>query len=688
MFTKHLGLRGTLRTDEVCPVFIGGRRIAGERQGFVHMDDANTRMLRVTVLLVVVSFAVSHLCFWILPNLFVPWNAQAVDQFFLIRSTSEGLQVPYDSTVVHVDLNDASIQELDNFYLNRSHHAQVIRNLDAMGVSAQLYDLIFAARSQEADDRALMGAVASAGHVYFGMAFDLRGREGESLRQPQSEAHTQYLERTKWNVILADDASGLFTGARPLITFPELASASRGLGYLNAQPDRDGVYRRVPLLVRYGDGFYPSVAFRVICDYLKVRPGQVVVRPGDAIVLKGAQRPGGDARDIEIPIDLHGNLIVNYIGPWERMVHYDFADIYRASDDRDELEMWGEELAGKIVVVSEVSTGSSDVGPVPTDTDFPLSGVHANIIHTILTEDFLRELPGSGMLIVEIILLGVILVLPLRFPSLVSSLGSLAVAVAYVVFAAGCFFYGNLIVNIVRPLLAVVFAVISTVTYRYFNEEREKWVLRRSFEAYFPPSIVKKIMASPEIITAVGQRKELTILFSDIKSFSTYSSSMTPEHIQRLLNEYFEAMTDIVFRYGGTLDKFIGDGLMVFFGDPEPQPDHALRSVRAAVDMQKKTRELKGKWVQQGDMPIQIRIGINTGEVAVGNMGSSRRLSYTVLGSDVNLAQRLEANAPVEGIMVSRRTYDLVKDHVETRPLGEIQAKGFEAPVRVYEVLV
>ena len=163
---------------------------------------------------------------------------------------------------------------------------------------------------------------------------------------------------------------------------------------------------------------------------------------------------------------------------------------------------------------------------------------------------------------------------------------------------------------------------------------------------------------------------------------------MTPEHIQRSLNEYFGAMTDIVFRYQGTVDKFIGDGLMVFFGDPDPQPDHALRCVQAAIEMQTRVRELKAKWETEGGLPIQIRIGINTGTVAVGNMGSARRLSYTVLGSAVNLAQRLEANAPVGGILISRHTYELVKDQVRTRPLGQIQVKGLTEFIDVYEMLV
>ncbi len=646
------------------------------------------RNLQVTIFLVLGSFVAAHLCFWLLPNVFETWNAQVIDQLFIIRSNSDSIRPHYDDTVVHVDLSDTSIQELDNFYLNRSHHARVIQNLAAMNVSAQLYDFIFAARSNERDDIALIDAVGKAANVYFGMAFELL-KDNSQAGKHKDTKQRRYLERTKWKVIVKGDPVSFYTAANPLITFTDLAAVSNGLGHLNLKFDRDGVFRRVPLLVRYEGAFYPSFAFRAVCDYLGVPPERIILRPGKSVTLKDARRTGeASGHNIVIPIDKYGNMVVNFIGPWERMKHYNFADVLRASDDRDELDMWREEMSGKIVIVSEVSTGSSDIGPVPTDTHFPLSGLHANVIHTILTESFLREFSGSEMLFIEILILLSILAISLRFSSLTISLSTLAVAAGYIGIASFLFYYVNLIIHIIRPLFMTVVAMISILSYRYINEEKQKEVLRSTLEAYFSPPVVKKIVANPEMIASGGQKKELTVLFSDIKSFTRYSSKMTPDHVQRLLNEYFDAMTEIVFKYQGTVDKFMGDGMMVFFGDPETQPDHALLCVRAAIDMQRKVREIKAKWEKQGDMPIKIRIGINTDTVVVGNMGSARRLSYTVLGSGVNLAQRLESNAPVGGIMISERTNDLVKDDIPTHALGKIKVKGFDEAVSVYEVLV
>lgn len=652
------------------------------------MTTSKKQSLRATAGLAVASFLFVHLLHWIFPSVFEPLNAQLIDRIFVFRSESESLRPPYDSTVVHVDLSDRTITVLQNFFLTRRHYGQVVRNLGEMQAAAQVWDYIFPKKTVLEDDQFLVDQTRDAGNVYFGLKFDLSLSEQTGPRHDPSADYMMYLDSSTWQVEVVGEAGDFYTAGNPIATMAEVANVSRGLGYLSLKFDRDGVFRRAPLLVKYGKGFYPSFAFRVVCDYLHVTPDRIVVEPGSSITLKEAHRKGEEPHDIVIPIDRHGNILINWVGPWDTMIHYNFADILLASDDRDMLEILAEEIRGKIVVVSEVATGSADVGPVPTDNNFPLSGLHANLIHTIINEQFLTEAGGWAMTFIEA---GILLILIVLAPNLSSrwlSLSTLPFLAFFLAIAGVLFLYSQFVLEILRPSLVIVFGMFSILGYRFFTEEKAKEVLRRSFEAYFPPSVVKRIMANPDLITAAGSKKELTIMFTDIKNFTTYSSTMTPDEIQKILNEYFGAMVDIVFKYEGTVDKFIGDGLMVFFGDPEPQSDHALRCVRAAIEMQKKTRELKAKWEAQGKMPIRIRVGINTGPVVVGNMGSTRRLSYTVLGADVNLAQRLEANAPVEGIMISQRTYELVKDQIQTRSLEPIQVKGLDKPIQVYEVVV
>jgi adenylate cyclase len=648
--------------------------------------NSKRQQTRITLLLIVIAFVAAHLCLRLLPGIFASSDAQLIDRLFRFRHAIDGLRPPYDETIVHVDLNNSAIQKLDNYYLNRSQYARVVQNLAAMGVAAQAYDIIFASRLNAQDDQTLIEATRTAGTVYFGLAFALTPGVVDAKKTSEGRDVSEYFHRTKWLLHTNGDSSALYVAKNPLPTFIPLASASRGLGYLNIKPDGDGVFRRLPLLVKYEDGSYPSFALRVACDYLGVSPDKIVVIPGKNIILKDARRPRGAIHDIVIPVDSRGNMLVNFVGPWERMTHYNFADIYLASEDQEKMDTWTEELNGKIALISDVSTGSSDQGPVPTDLSYPLSGFHANAIHTILTETFLREASGTTMVLLELLLAAMVLVLSLRFPTPLLPVHMVVLAAGYLVAVGLCFLKGRIVLGVTGPLLIVFLSALLVSAHRFFVGAKEKEALRRTFEAYFPPLVVRKIMANPGLLKLGGQKKELTILFSDIKDFTTHSSTLTPGEIQHFLNEYFEAMVEVVFSYQGTVDKYMGDGLMVFFGDPETQPDHALRCVNAALKMQKKTGELREKWGKSGGFPITIRIGINTGEVVVGNMGSSRRLAYTVLGSAVNLAQRLESNAPVGGILISQRTYDLVKEEIPAHQTGPLRVKGFAATIMAYEI--
>ncbi|MEK6650930.1 MAG: adenylate/guanylate cyclase domain-containing protein [Bacteroidota bacterium] len=655
------------------------------------MTTARKHALRTTTLLAAGAWAVAHVFTFLLPNVLEPWNAKAVDRLFVFRSNSEMFRPPYDSTVIHVDLNDRSLEKLGSFYPSRAQFGDVARALGTMGTAAQTWDFIFPAHSSDRlDDESFVRGVADAGNVYIGMAFVLGTAAGDTPEREIAPTHQAYLDSTSWRVRVEGNPADLLLGINPLINFIELSRATRGLGYLSLRFDGDGVFRRAPLVVRIGDAVYPSMPFRAVCDYLGVTPDRMVVRPGSSVTLLGARIPGEEPRDLAIPVNEHGEMVINFIGHWDRMKHIDFADVLQYAGSSDDLELLADELhtRGTLAVVSQVSTGSSDIAPVPTDNNYPLSGLHASVMHTILSGRFIDEWGAGRMLFVEAALLLILIFVGLVRSSKLLWVFALALIVGYFLAAALLFLSAGTILHIIRPSMMLVFGFVGISAYRFINEQKSKEALKRSFESYFPPSVVRRIMANPELIMVGGQKKELSIMFTDIKSFTSYSSAMDPDTIQRMLNEYFEAMVEIVFKYEGTVDKFIGDGLMVFFGDPEPQQDHALRCVRAGIDMQKKCRELKSAWEQKGLFPLKIRVGINTGDVIVGNMGSARRLSYTVLGSPVNLAQRLESNAPVEGIMISQRTWELVKDHVPTRVLEPIQPKGVAEPMAVYEVIV
>lgn len=652
------------------------------------MTTSKKQNLHVTILLILGSYIAARLCFWVLPDLFETWNAKAIDRLFLFRSSSARFQPKYDDTIVHLDITDTSLKRLKTFYLDRSHYAEVIRNLAKMKVSAQIYDFIFAARFDEPKDRALIDATKKAGNVYMGLAFNLSEGEEREGRQSKDSKDIPYLDRTKWDVIVNGNPKGLYEGTRPIITFPELASASRGLGYLNLNTDRDGVNRRMPLMVKYKGAFYPSLSFRSICDYLKVPPEKIILRPGRSITLKDARRPDeSSGHDIVIPIDRHGDILINFIGPWERMKHYNFADVFHASDDRDEMEMWRDELSGKIVLVSEVTTGAADLGPAPTDANFLSSGLHANMMHTILQESFLREISEREMFMIEVILLVIVLLLSLKLSSLYFSLGSVAIAASYIAIAGGGFLYANLIFHVVRPLLILAFALISIVVYNYIREERDRHFIRTTFGRYLSNEVVEELLGSPEGLKMSGETREVTFLVSDLRGFTSLSSRLSPKEVIQILNNYFERMVEIIRGYRGTVDELQGDGILVFFGAPLSASDDPVRAVACAIEMQKIMPQIN-EAQKQRDLPeLSMGIGINTGEVVVGNIGSEKRTKYGAVGSAINTTYRIESYTTGGQILISSSTYEKIQSDVQIQDTLEVRFKGIDQPVTLYDVI-
>jgi serine phosphatase RsbU (regulator of sigma subunit) len=258
-----------------------------------------------------------------------------------------------------------------------------------------------------------------------------------------------------------------------IVTFPKLAEVSRGLGGLNLQYDTDGVYRRYPLLYGLNGAVYPSIVLQIVCDYLQVPPNNIVVDPGLYLTIKNARFPGvKEARNIKIPIDFSCNMVIDFIGPWERMRHYNFADILNASKNKAEMALWKNELAGKIVVVSEVLSGSSDAGPVPTDTHIPLSGVHANAIHTILTESFFREMTGTMRFLCVLVIAWAMMAAFVYLPTIALGTVAITTALTYSCLAVGAFLYSRFLFDFVQPNGVLLMMLLAMLVHRALESTR------------------------------------------------------------------------------------------------------------------------------------------------------------------------------------------------------------------------
>jgi adenylate cyclase len=259
----------------------------------------------------------------------------------------------------------------------------------------------------------------------------------------------------------------------------------------------------------------------------------------------------------------------------------------------------------------------------------------------------------------------------------------------YLVLSQSIFARQGIWLNAVYPLLTVVVVYTAVALYRYIMEEREKRKIRSAFGLYVTPSVVNEILKDPDKLRLGGDKKELTVLFSDIRGFTSLAEEMDPESLVNLLNTYLTEMTNVVFDFDGLLDKYIGDAIMAVFGAPLKQADHPVRACRAALRMLDSLAKMQQKWKSEGTPPLDIGIGINTGSMVVGNMGSERRFDYTVMGDSVNLASRLEGINKEYGtqVVISEFTYEWVKDDFFCRELDVVRVQGSTRPVKIFELI-
>jgi adenylate cyclase len=468
----------------------------------------------------------------------------------------------------------------------------------------------------------------------------------------------------------------LATASRATEPIPILAAASRLLGHVNILPDADGTIRRETLAIGYRENFYPSLGLQVARLAMGAPADQMLLD------LRGEVRVG----PVTIPIDVEGRMLINFVGKGKTFPHFSAADVLSGA-------VPPETFKDAIVFVGATAAGIFDLRVTPYEEVFPGVEIHANTVENILGRRFLHR-PAW----VEIAVFLLILVLPFGLGCVLRRLrplagGFLALGLLLGIFAAGqlLFVAGGVWLPVLYPMLAVALTHVPITVHRAFTEERQRLFVKRAFQQYVPEGVVKNIIANPALLRFGGDRKELTVLFSDVRGFTTYSERHDAEKVVEILGEYLTRMVDVVFKNEGTLDKFIGDAVMAIFGAPVPQADHALRACKTAVGMMAELKALRQKWAQEGRDPFAIGIGINTGEVIVGNLGSVQRFDYTVIGDPVNLAARLESLnkefPQASGIIISDFTYALVKDQVDARPLGEVKVKGKDRPVIAYELL-
>jgi adenylate cyclase len=451
-----------------------------------------------------------------------------------------------------------------------------------------------------------------------------------------------------------------------LAPIPELAGAAASLGHTN------GTARFEFPAIPYGDQYYPSFALEVARKHLGVAREDVRLELGRGVWLA----------DRLVPTDERSQLVVNFRGG-DRFKSVSFAELLAGAVPNDR-------FADKVVLIGGAAAGIGETFLTPFDEYLPGIEWRATVIDDILRQDFVVRPDARVLLDLGFLVLGGLAIgwLAQRGHLLAPSVG-LGAMLAGVLAINLWAFQRGLWFDLFAPLLALLVLYAVVMLYKYFIGDRQERRLRAAFKHYLSPALVDQVARDPTLLHLGGEQKELTVLFADLRNSTGLGAKLPPAEFVGLLNEVMETMTEVLFAHDGMLDKFTGDGLVTVFGAPLPQPDHALRACRAALAMVGELAPVQARWARPDLPPVDIGIGINTGRMMIGNMGSKERFAYTVIGDEANLGARLEAANKdfATRILISEATWQLVKDEIATRELDMVIFRGMARPVRVFEVL-
>lgn len=640
--------------------------------------------------------------------------------------------------IVILDISEESIKRMEPFYGRwpwpRSLHGEALEYMKSDGAAAVGFDIIFSERSvrQEMDsetinelkalaknadvpeirdklfqmldglkpetsDMLFVSSVGNSGNVFQASVFFVDENDPQELRADETVIQKNRDALTASAVpVFSNTSRNIFFNAT--LPFHELAKASKGIGHINFHPDKDGTCRRAfPLLWFKEPGIaYPSLPL-IIAAYIKKVPLNSIAIRDETLI----------AGDAAIPLLSDGSIMINYQGGrikrdhdgkeyYESFYRYIPYDYVIASKD---LIQSGEEPAlpkgtfkDKIVLVTASAAGLSDLRSTPFSPVTPGVEIHANIIDNMLSRKFLHTIDGNfEKLYIFFLALVVGITASLSrpyigFAATVALTGSL-IGIHWKLFGHGW------VLPVVNSSVAMTGTYLGVLLLKYVSEEREKKRIRSAFGHYLAPQVLEDVLKSPDKLMLGGERRYMTVMFADLEGFTSLSEQLAPEDISAILNEYLSRMAECIKATGGTLDKFIGDAIMAEWNAPVSQADHAARACESALMMMEELKRLREEREGKSKTFLNTRIGINTGEMVVGNMGSRDIFDYTVIGSEVNISARLEPLNKDFGtnIIISENARDEAERQCPNkfvfRLLTKAALKGRAVPLTVFELV-
>lgn len=575
---------------------------------------------------------------------------KSLDIRFLCRGT-----IPVSDKIVIIGTDEEALDKINEpFIFWNPYFAEIIKAVASGGAKTMGFDFLQTFALKKKVD-----------------GVDLDGVLAEALGEAENVIMINLL---RW-----DDVAN---GFKPLNPQPRYLYASDpdNVGFSNLTIDQDGFVRRQKLILNDVDGnAYAYLGLKIISKYLNSN----IEKKGGRILVG----------DYQIPINSDNNMLINFAGPSGTFPVVSFYKIWKLAREGN-TSFFKRYFKDKIVLIGPGNIYSQDFKPTPFYRSRYYTGTRqtlgieivANVINTILERRFIASLEFYQTVLI-ILFLGVLTgVITFTLSSVASGIIVTALAAGYFGLSIVLLRYYDLWLDVVCPLDCIPLTYAAIFVYRYMVEDKEKRKIKKVFKHYVSEEVVDEILKYPDKIPMGGKRVQATVLFSDIRGFTSMSENYDPQRIVSVLNTYFSAMVDIIFKNKGTLDKYIGDGILAFFGAPIVRAEHADSAVTTAIAMLSKLDELNKELALQ--TPLRIGIGIHSGEAIVGNIGSHRKMEYTIIGDTVNTASRVEGLTKElkADILITEETFSRLKGNYQIVPEEEVVLRGKTRPIMLYRV--
>jgi adenylate cyclase len=603
-------------------------------------------------------------------------EAFTLDMRFFLRNIISRPVIPDNILIVAID--EKSLREYGRWPWSRFLMSELVEKILFSEPRVLFVDIFFSESENKAADEAL-GSIfrRSKDKVVIATAFDVWIKKKYISRK---EIPEQVLDSAILRVeglkeikpIEADDV---------LASVPEI-SKDVITGHIYNHPDYDGKLRWEILYLKYGDEILPSLSLQASRIAIGLEMDKIEIFGNKGVRL---------GEKVFIPTDKRGRILVNYIGREGSFRYISASDVLKGYVNKSLFK-------DRIVLLGTTAIATYDLKNTPFSANMPGVEKNATVIENIVNKRILRKSHGY-VEIIFLILTSLIMIFALpRLNALKGAGVCLVLFLSYVSTVLFLFIYKGVWVNFVYPATNIIVVTIFVIVVKYFFEEKKAREIRSIFSSYVSPKIVEELINDPMKARLGGERKVVTVLFSDIIGFTSLSEERSPEEVVELLNEYFSEMTNIIFKWDGTLDKFVGDEIMAFWGAPLDQPNHAELAVRCAMNMIGSLKKMQERWLKENKVVLDCGIGINTGEVVVGNIGAEgKKMDYTLIGDNVNIAARVEKLTRTYNakILITENTLNCLRDvlkdgrfgHCEFKSKHAVKVKGKEKPIELYEVV-